>query len=320
MILEQALELWSAILLLLLDGISFLRSLIMPDLGLTISRILVPVDFSDRCLGMMPYVKVFSERYDAEVILLHVVDPIYTIPATGISPPVTMPEPQWLLDQRSAQLETFGSAALTKLPVRRFIYEGDPESQIAATAQSEQVGLVIMPTHGRGVFRRFLIGSVTAKVLHDVHCPVLTGAHIQDNANGNATGISNVVCAIDPSRQSEEILTAALSLAEVFNAKLRIVHVAPRSDPTLRAHSSSGLRDQLKEIVKTQMARMRPVSAVDNPEISIEEGEVAHGVAHFAKSSGADLVVVGRGSGEAERLRTNTYSIIRQSPCPVLSI
>lgn len=66
----------------------------MPDLGLTISRILVPVDFSDRCLGMMPYDRVFSERYDAEVILLHVVDPIYTIPATGISPPVIMPEPR----------------------------------------------------------------------------------------------------------------------------------------------------------------------------------------------------------------------------------
>jgi nucleotide-binding universal stress UspA family protein len=292
----------------------------MPDLGLTISRILVPVDFSDRCLGMMPYVRVFSERYGAEVILLHVLDPIYTIPATGISPPVIMSEPQWFFDERSAQLETFAGPALTGLPVRRFIYEGDPESQIAATAQSEHVGLVIMPTHGRGVFRRFLIGSVTAKVLHDVKCPVLTGAHTQEHAGGNAPGISNIACAIDPSRQSEEILTAALSLAEVFHATLRIVHVVPRWDPNLRADSSSGLSDQLKEIVKNQMAKMRPVSAVDNPEISIEEGEVAHGVAHFAKSSGADLVVIGRGSGEAERLKTNTYSIVRQSPCPVLSV
>jgi nucleotide-binding universal stress UspA family protein len=225
-----------------------------------------------------------------------------------------------VFDERSAQLETFAGPALTGLPVRRFIYEGDPESQIAATAQSEHVGLVIMPTHGRGVFRRFLIGSVTAKVLHDVKCPVLTGAHTQEHAGGNAPGISNIACAIDPSRQSEEILTAALSLAEVFHATLRIVHVVPRWDPNLRADSSSGLSDQLKEIVKNQMAKMRPVSAVDNPEISIEEGEVAHGVAHFAKSSGADLVVIGRGSGEAERLKTNTYSIVRQSPCPVLSV
>ena len=112
----------------------------MPDLGLSISRILVPVDFSDRCLGMMPYVKAFSERYSAEVLLLHVVDPVYTIPATGISPPAMIPTPQWLFDQRARQLETFAAADLTGLPVRRLIYEGDPESQIAATAQSPQEG------------------------------------------------------------------------------------------------------------------------------------------------------------------------------------
>jgi nucleotide-binding universal stress UspA family protein len=292
----------------------------MPNRDLSISRILVPVDFSDRCLGMMPYVKAFSQRYSAEVILLHVVDPVYTIPATGISPPAMIPTPQWLFDQRARQLETFVTADLTELPVRRLIYEGDPESQIAATAQSEHVGLVVMPTHGRGVFRRFLIGSVTAKVLHDVDCPVLTGAHTQEHADGNATGISNIACALELSPQSEQILAAALSLADIFRAKLRIVHVIPRRDPSLRAALSSDLSDQLNEIVKAEMVKMRPVSAVDHPEVSIEEGDVAHGVAHFATSSGADLVVVGRGTGEAERLRTNTYAIVRQSPCPVLSI
>ena len=66
-------------------------------------------------------------------------------------------------------------------------------------------------THGRGVFRRFLIGSVTAKVLHDVDCPVLTGAHTQQHADGSATGISNIACAMDFSPQSEQILAAALN-------------------------------------------------------------------------------------------------------------
>ena len=64
------------------------------------------------------------------------------------------------------------------LRLRRVVYEGDPEAQIAAFAQAEDVQLIVMPTHGYGVFRRYLIGSVTAKVLHDVSCPVLTGAHI----------------------------------------------------------------------------------------------------------------------------------------------
>jgi hypothetical protein len=34
--------------------------------------------------------------------------------------------------------------------------------------------MILMPTHGYGPFRQMLLGSVTAKVLHDSKCPVLT--------------------------------------------------------------------------------------------------------------------------------------------------
>ena len=53
----------------------------------------------------------------------------------------------------------------------------------------------------------------------------------------------------------------------------------------------------------------------------IQEGDVAHAVCGYAKSVGAHLVVIGRGKDrQMGRLRTNAYGIIRQSPCPVLSI
>jgi nucleotide-binding universal stress UspA family protein len=258
----------------------------------SISKILAPVDFSERCLGMMPYVKAFSERYSAEVVLLHVVDPVYVIPDTGIAPPAILPMPQWLFDQRAAELETFASADLAGLPLRRLIYEGDPESQIAATAQAERVDLLIMSTHGRGVFRRFLIGSVAAKVLHDVDCAVLTGTHAQEHAHTGPLNISTIVCSIGSTPQSDQVHASAVSVANVFQAKLRFVHVAPRWDP-----------------------KLRPAPAVQDPEVSIEEGEIADGVCRFAKSSGADLVVIGRGSHTDQ-----ADAIIRHSPCPVLSI
>jgi hypothetical protein len=44
-------------------------------------------------------------------------------------------------------------------------------------AANHHVDLVMMPTHGVGTFRSFLVGSVTAKVLHDANCPVWTAAH-----------------------------------------------------------------------------------------------------------------------------------------------
>lgn len=280
---------------------------------LSISKILVPVDFSDRCLGMMPYVRAFSERYGAEVILLHVVDPVYVIPDTGIAPPAILPKPQWLFNERTAELETFASAEVAGLPVRRLIYEGDPEIQIAATAQEERVDLLIMATHGRGVFRRFLIGSVTAKVLHDVDCAVLTGTHAQEHAHTNPANISNVVCSLGLTQQKERILAAAVSVAEVFAARLRFVHVVPSLDPKLR--ESSDLSDLMKEIVNAEIANISSISGLQDPEVSVEEGELADSVCRFAKASGADLVVIERGSQTGQ-----TDAIIRHSPCPVLSI
>src|SRR6476620_1082333 len=116
-----------------------------------ISRILVPIDFSERCLGMVPYVRAIAERYKAEVVLLHVVNPVYMIPATGISGPVLMPLPKWMSEDKMKQLEGYANTELRGISVRRFVYEGDPESQIAAFAQGERVELVVMPTHGYGV-------------------------------------------------------------------------------------------------------------------------------------------------------------------------
>src|SRR5204862_125729 len=95
----------------------------------SISRILAPVDFSDRCLGMMPYVKAVASRYDSEVILFHVVNPFYTVPPTAISGPVMIPIPESTLPDRQEQLDKFAAAELDGLRVRRLVYEGDPASQ-----------------------------------------------------------------------------------------------------------------------------------------------------------------------------------------------
>jgi nucleotide-binding universal stress UspA family protein len=46
-------------------------------------------------------------------------------------------------------------------------------------ALAENASLIILPTHGYGPFRRFLLGSATAKVLRDADCPVLIGAHME---------------------------------------------------------------------------------------------------------------------------------------------
>jgi nucleotide-binding universal stress UspA family protein len=70
--------------------------------------------------------------------------------------------------------------------------------------------------------------------------------------------------------------------------------------------------------VETLLSAIRPAAAT----VYIEEGEAPKTVCSFAKSVGTDLLVIGRGPRDRMdgRLTTHAYAIIRQSPCPVISI
>src|SRR4051794_1115003 len=117
---------------------------------LPISRILMPVDYSERCLGMIPHAKQFARHYNAEILLLHVVNPVYVVPETGISASAILSVPEWIFTTQNRKMEEFAASELRDFQVRRLVYEGDPEAQIVATAEAEAVQLVIMPTHGYG--------------------------------------------------------------------------------------------------------------------------------------------------------------------------
>ena len=164
---------------------------------LPISRILAPTDFSDRCRGMLPYVKAVAQKHDAEVILLHAIDPFFTIPPTGFSAPVVIPISPSVIAERENRLDEFAISELDGVKVRRIVQKGDAAIEIGSVAQVESVSLIAMPTHGYGALRRLLLGSVTSKVLHDAACPVLTGVHSEDLPALRAVQFSKVLCAID---------------------------------------------------------------------------------------------------------------------------
>jgi nucleotide-binding universal stress UspA family protein len=290
-----------------------------------ISRILMPVDFSERCLGMTHYARAIAEKYGAEVILLHVVNPVFVTPEMGMAPPAVIAVPQWLITEKSKLLEEFATDELKGVQVRRLVYEGIPEMQIAELAKSEDVQLVIMPTHGYGVFRRFLIGSVTAKALDDLTCAVFTGVHMEDHAYDRKVEFPVVACALDMKARSTATLLEAAKLAHDFGAKLAVVHVVPPQNQGATANAAD-LKSQLEELVTSELAKNKLTFEPGCLTACVQTGDIAHGICDFADRIGAKLLVIGRDHGDdaahkaTGRLRTHTYSIIRQAPCPVLSI
>ena len=161
----------------------------------------------------------------------------------------------------------------------------------------------MMPTHGHGAFRRFLLGSVTAKVLHDADCPVWTGVHLEQAPPLDKLEFRNFVCAVNLDAHGRKVFESALEFADEYRANLTVVHAA----------GSVGVaeaRRRLEEMVEAKAS------------IVVEPGEVAQIVANTASRIPADMLVIGRSPspGVFGRLRTHAYPIIRQSPCPVISV
>ena len=283
-------------------------------------QILFPVDFSEQSRALAPHVACMAAHYRARVTILHVIEmPIPVKP--GWPEYASLFDLPGLIETQKQRLQSFLRSEFESVSTTRLTLEGDPGRTIADYADDEKVDLIMMPTHGYGPFRRFLLGSVTAKVLHDADCPVWTSAHLSDPPTP-PTGYHNVLCAVDITAGTLQLLRWASRFAQERGAKLTLVHAIPAAkirgalEPeggTFGAFLVNWAREELTKLQK---------EAGTNLETVVEAGDVSQVVASAARAEPADLVVIGRGVMQhvLGRMRTNVYSIIRESPCPVISI
>ena len=271
-----------------------------------LKKILFPVDFSERCRGAIGYVEAMAGRFDAELILLHVVEPPS---GTGVLEEMRGPTPE--------SFDNFLGPDLKLFRAERVVTRGEGGAEIVALAHSRQVDLIMMPTKGLGAFRRLILGSTAAKVLHDADCPVWTGVHLETAPPLDAVATRRILCAVDLQPASDGVLTWAGGMAEEYQAELALLHVLPVPAGFMKPGQEMELRSQIQGLIDELQSRVGSQATVQ-----IEFGEPAKIVADVAGSSRADLLVIGRKAepGILGRLATTAYSIIQQSPCPVVSV
>ena len=195
---------------------------------------------------------------------------------------------------------------------------GDPAREIVRYATNAD--LIMMPTHGRGPFRRFVLGSITAKVLHDTPCPVWTLAHLDAEHPPAPPSLTNVLCAVDLDDAGIHTLRYAANFARDMGAKLTVAHAVPAVETLPEAYLEVEFRADLMEAARKRLADMQTLAGSEAV-ICVGSGNVARFVSDAAEAHKAGLVIIGRGAkGPLGRLRTHDYAIIRECPCPVLSI
>jgi nucleotide-binding universal stress UspA family protein len=283
-------------------------------------RILFPVDFSERTRAAAPFVLSMAQRYRAHVVLIHVLQP--PMPAyAGMGMIYDEGRDfEGLSAELRAGLLKFAESELPKVEATCVVETGDAAATITEYAGRENIDLIAMPTHGYGTFRRALLGSVTAKVLHDVKVPVWTAAHAPEPSHRAHPKPRHILCALDLKPESRHTLQFAIELAGDSEATVEVVYAAHEGevDPT---HSERQLQDLLVEAGRTRLVKIEEEPAGE-VQVAVNAGSVAHMVRTVALAKRSDLVVIGRGEIHHAfgRLRSNAYSIVREAPCPVLSV
>jgi nucleotide-binding universal stress UspA family protein len=117
-----------------------------------------------------------------------------------------------------------------------------------------------------------------------------------------------IMCAVDGTEKGIPLMRWAQELCRATGAALRLVHVIARAE-------------DWPEEARTRIARQQKEAGIEAP-LCVAVGHVGDRVREEARRHGADLLVTGRGvlHESLGRLRTHAHSIIRESPCPVISI
>jgi nucleotide-binding universal stress UspA family protein len=137
-------------------------------------KVLWPTDFSSNAIQALPIVISLTQKYNAQLHLLYVLDTIHLEPLYG---DLEMDQSdEWMERGRKLaqkRLERLCDKYLKDCPMHtRHTAIGDPAQEILKLIDKEEVDIIVMPTHGqRGVFP---FGSVTEKVVKNSTVPVLT--------------------------------------------------------------------------------------------------------------------------------------------------
>jgi len=134
--------------------------------------ILVPVDFSDFSHRSLRKAAILARESGATLHLLHVVDaPLHpTFYATGVKGPLDV-DPE-LHERCRLELVRLAAEEAPDVATELYVDQGRPADVICRFADRGLVDLVFIATHGLTGLRRFLMGSVTEKVVRHAPCPV----------------------------------------------------------------------------------------------------------------------------------------------------
>ena len=285
-------------------------------------KILSAIDFSTFTDTIFSYSVALCRKYDAKLFLVHVTTDLNRL----------LEHNETALDVEALQQSNIRYAQerleerVKDLPVENeiIISQGTPADMISRLASEQRCDMVITATHGKAGFKRFLLGSVTEKLIKTLHCPLLVlplQEHDLIPQAGFEINLKKILVGCDFSPDSKLAFEYGLSLAQEFQAELCLSHVIK---PSLYIEERQGI-DQLRNRLKKKLDSMVPEGCRDwcTAKTALLDGEPYIALMDYAKEQDIDMIILGiRGHTLLEKLLvgSTTDRLIRHSPFPVLAV
>jgi len=277
---------------------------------MTITTVLVPVDFSPPSILAVSYGIAFARKVRAQLLLLHVLSDSDN-------------------DERRNQVSNALSSLVCPedqddLDLLVLVKAGDVNAQIRSAVREHASGIVIMGTHGRRLLGRLLIGSVTDELIRKMTVPLMTVCHATRPLEFN-----RLLFATDLSEPADKVFKETLELAHMLEASLLVLHVtvAPVTlyqDPEMMGIAEKARAAYRKEM-EAKLARLVSIGLKEDVlcEAILQDGDPAVEILKTAADRSADLIVLGiteRGAIDRAVFGSSAEAVIRSSQVPVLSL
>jgi nucleotide-binding universal stress UspA family protein len=278
--------------------------------------VLAPLDLSDLSKPALIVAADLAERSAAP---LHLLNARAAIPAyTGAG---DHDAGYHALVERVVDVALGPGACAALKPAIHIAYATDPARAALELAGRLGPSTVVLGTHGRTGFQRFVHGSVAEDVIRRTTTPVIA---VPNRAERLMPGPKHpVVAATDLSDHSVHVLRAAQQQADLYGAPVVVVHVVPPTvGPFLTVEIPANVFD-VPEHVRAAAERQLAEAGLSSAELVVQRGVPAETIDRIAEERGAGRIVLathGRGGLAHALVGSVTESVLRSTLCSVLVV
>lgn len=280
---------------------------------ISLKRLLMATDFSSPSEIALSHALAIARRYRSRIYLAHVTPPeLYkSVPGEFLKEAMERAR-EHAQHEMSHIIRAHGLGTLRHRILQE---EGNISDVLLQLVKKHSIDLLVIGTRGHRGVKRLLVGSVAEKIFRQATCPVL----IVPPSAEERSRIARILYPTDFSQHSLAAVPYAFSLARHHRAKLILLHVVERAGDSL-----ADLNRQRK-LIENRLRRsvLRRVVLEHKPVLEVEFGEPARKIRKVAAEWQANLIVlaVRRAKPEVAHLEEGTsYQVVRQAPCPVLTI